>query len=323
MNDGIYRIVLTGDRGEENGAFVVRQGRFQGAGLGYHYQGRLESRQAPEMRGTVIVRKAADHAAPLLGQFKEAALEISGTFDAGQRTFAWSGQARGHHTIRIQASGSWLGACPAHAGIDLHGHEGCILLLRHGAVNRPSKVLMGGGDHLLNDTGLLQALAWQDAFQAHPPASVFCSPLGRALQTSRLAVPGSTDGLLVRQGLREIRLGAWEGLRKEEIEAISPGAWEARGSDFAGYRPEGGESFQDVLDRALPVFQEMAAVAQAHDESVLAVTHAGVIRVLLCHILGMPLNNLFRLQVDCAGLTMVQSAAGGWRVRCFNMPPAS
>lgn len=80
------------------------------------------------------------------------------------------------------------------------------------------------------------------------------------METAGLAVPVLADRLLLREVLREIDLGAWEGMSREQIERRSPGAWAERGRYFAGFLPEGGESFQDVLDRALPVFQKMAAL---------------------------------------------------------------
>lgn len=46
-----------------------------------------------------------------------------------------------------------------------------------------------------------------------------------------------------------------------------------------------------------------------------------MIRVLLCHILGMPLNNLFLLHLDWTGLSIVGPAAGTWGVRCLNVLP--
>ncbi len=188
-------------------------------------------------------------------------------------------------------------------------------------MERSPGVLVGTVDVPLNDTGLAEAMAWQTIFAASPPAAIFSSPLRRAVQTARLAVTDHSESVLLRDNLREIHLGRWEGLDREEIERRFPGAWKARGDYFAGFRPKGGESFQDVLDRALPVFQEMAAMAQAQNTTVLAVTHAGVIRALLCHALGMPLNNLFRLHLDWAGLSILELAAGMWRVRCLNLRP--
>jgi len=322
MRDGIYRLKLTAHDGMEHGAIHLANGAFFGAGLGYVYQGRLEPIQDDWLTGTMKIRKTVDQTAPLLGQFKEATLDIRGTWDPVSRSFSWRGQAYGHHSIVIQGQGHELPARSEPAPRLPIFKPSSLILLRHASVERSPGILFGTDDVPLNDVGLRQAMAWQSVFAASPPAAVFVSPLQRAVQTARLAVADQSDSVLVREALREIHLGTWEGLDREKIERRSPGAWEERGRNFAGFRPEGGESFQDVLDRALPVFREMAARAEAESGPVLAVTHAGVIRVLLCHVLGMPLNNLFRLHQDWAGLSILEPAADRWRVRCLNARPA-
>ncbi|WP_158269647.1 histidine phosphatase family protein [Desulfonatronum sp. SC1] len=321
MRDGIYRLKLTAHDGMEHGAIHLANGAFFGAGLGYVYQGRLEPIQDDWLTGTMKIRKTVDQTAPLLGQFKEATLDIRGTWDPVSRSFSWRGQAYGHHSIVIQGQGHELPARSEPAPRLPIFKPSSLILLRHASVERSPGMLFGTDDVPLNDVGLRQAMAWQSVFAASPPAAVFVSPLQRAVQTARLAVAALADTLFIREELREIDLGAWEGMSREEIERHSPGAWEERGKNFAGYRPAGGENFQDVQDRIYPVFQEMSAMAKAQDKPVLAVTHAGVIRALLCHILGMPMNNLFRIQMDWASLSILEPAAGMWRVRCVNMLP--
>lgn len=200
-------------------------------------------------------------------------------------------------------------------------NSGCVLLLRHASVDRKPGRLMGCLDPPLNHFGAAQAKAWQALFTAHPPASVFASSLRRAMQTTKLAVPDRAATFSIRQGLREISLGAWEGLTKTEIEERFPGAWEERGKNFADYRPAGGESFQDLADRSVPVLFELAEIARMSSRPVLAVTHAGVIRVLLCHILGMSLNHVFRFQVDHGALTQLGRGPHGFVLQSLNLPP--
>ncbi len=67
--------------------------------------------------------------------------------------------------------------------------------------------------------------------------------------------------------------------------------FEARGKDICGFRPPGGESFLDLQERVFPVFNEYRKKDHACQ---LMVTHAGVIRVLLCHIQGLPPEDLFK-----------------------------
>ncbi len=199
--------------------------------------------------------------------------------------------------------------------------SGCVLLLRHASVDRKPGRLMGCLDPPLNHAGAAQAKAWQTVFAAHPPASVYTSPLRRAMQTTKLAVPDRTGTFSIRRELREISLGTWEGLTKAEIEERFPGAWEDRGKNFAEYRPEEGESFQDLADRSVPVLLELSEIARTSGRPVLAVTHVGVIRALLCHILGMSLNHVFRFRIDCARLTILRRGSHGFLLEAMNLPP--
>jgi probable phosphoglycerate mutase len=78
--------------------------------------------------------------------------------------------------------------------------------------------------------------------------------------------------------------------------------WKARGEDVAGFRPPAGESFTDVLQRVTPCIGRICSESSG---PVLVVTHAGVIRVLICKALGMPISGLFRIRVDYGGLTLI------------------
>jgi probable phosphoglycerate mutase len=102
--------------------------------------------------------------------------------------------------------------------------------------------------------------------------------------------------------LKEIDLGKWEGLSKDEVRHMYPGAYEERGQDMAGYRTPKGESFQDVLDRVLPF-------AKKYLESTsptMVVTHAGVIRVLSCWAEQKPIQRLFDFSPAPGSLTVIE-----------------
>jgi probable phosphoglycerate mutase len=119
--------------------------------------------------------------------------------------------------------------------------------------------------------------------------------------------------------LRELYLGEWEGLPRNHVRTCAPDAWKARGEDFAEFRPPGGESFADLQLRATRCIDRMRAEAQG---AALVVTHAGVVRVMLCTILGMPLSHLFRIHIDYGGLTVIDYERTSPRVCAVNIRPA-
>ena len=94
-------------------------------------------------------------------------------------------------------------------------------------------------------------------------------------------------------GLREISLGLWEGLTVAEVESRWPGSHAARGADMAGFVPPQGESFAAVQARAVACVERWQA--RYPDECLLLVSHAGVLRSLLCHWLALPLAEVMRV----------------------------
>lgn len=116
--------------------------------------------------------------------------------------------------------------------------------------------------------------------------------------------------------LREIDLGSWEGLPFDEVKARLPKAYDRRGRDPVQYRPPKGESFEDLRQRVIPFFEDLLGQAR---ENILFVGHAGVNRVLLCHLLGLPPQHLFRIGQDPSGLSIVERKGAWWRVVLLNL----
>ncbi|GAU07415.1 histidine phosphatase family protein [Desulfoplanes formicivorans] len=198
-----------------------------------------------------------------------------------------------------------------------------IYLLRHGDCTTDGvKRYVGQIDYPLSELGIQQARAWRGFFAAHVPDRVVCSDLTRTIQTAENAV-GSVGVRIEREpGFREISLGAWEGVSRQEVRTRFPGAYAQRGKDLAGFRPPEGESFLDLQKRVVAAFKALCSNLDP-DAVVLVVTHAGVIRVLLCHILGIRLGQMFSLGVDYARMTHLEAGRKGWVVRWMNVPAPS
>lgn len=167
-----------------------------------------------------------------------------------------------------------------------------IVLIRHAETAGGEGRYIGSTDLPLSPAGEAQARALATALGTSPLLALYVSPLQRARRTAApLANVLGLEPVLLDE-LREIHLGQWEGLDREELRRTRPGEFEARGRDFAGYRPPGGESFADLALRAEAALRRMADGPQP----CAAVTHAGLIRVLLCLSLGRPLDDVFRFR---------------------------
>ncbi len=191
-----------------------------------------------------------------------------------------------------------------------------IYLIRHGEITQSApRRFVGQTDLPLTDRGRGQMADVAEFLDGKGVARLVCSPLSRCVESATIV--GAALGLApeVVPDLREIGLGAWEGLTVEEVRERFPGRFEARGRNLAGFRPPGGESFADLQRRVWPVF-ETATVDLAAPLAIVA--HGGANRVLLCRILGMPLKNLFRLGQDYGCINILHAGSDEYRVAVMN-----
>ena len=191
-----------------------------------------------------------------------------------------------------------------------------IYLIRHGEIIQSSpRRFVGKTDLPLTEHGREQIVGVAGQLAGRGVGRLLCSPLSRCVESA--GIIGAALGVVPETvpDLREIDLGAWEGLTVDEVRERFPGRYEARGRNLAGFRPPGGESFADVQRRAWPAFE--AATAEM-DEPLAIVAHGGVNRVLLCRILGMPLENLFRLEQHYACINILHAGRDEFRVAVMN-----
>ena len=117
------------------------------------------------------------------------------------------------------------------------------------------------------------------------------------------------------KNLREISLGEWEGMPIAEIKERFPTQWRLRGENIGEYRPTSGESFQDLARRVVPVFEN---IVQSSTSNILIAGHAGLNRVIICHILGIPLSNVLLIGQDYGRLSVLISRNGSIGVSTLN-----
>lgn len=183
-----------------------------------------------------------------------------------------------------------------------------ILLARHGETpwNRDGRY-QGHTDVPLSETGETQVRALGARVEALTIDRAVASPLVRARRTAELVLgPKRASMLTLSDGLKEISHGGWEGMLVTEIEKSHP-ALLAKWKDApTGDLPAGpnAESLQQVLDRAWPAF-EAAVAGLGEDQTVLIVAHDAVNRVLLCRVLGLPLERVWSFRQAPATLNVL------------------
>lgn len=158
-------------------------------------------------------------------------------------------------------------------------------LIRHAQTRwNKEKRIQGRLDSPLSTAGRRMAVSWGRELHDLAGRRIVCSDLGRARETTKLL--NQTLNLPVHpdKRLREQDWGKWNGMTLAELKTSH--AEMLRQQEDAGwlFRPPGGESRQQVLERSL------AALHEAHlawpGETILVVCHEGVIKCLLYHLAG-------------------------------------
>jgi broad specificity phosphatase PhoE len=193
-----------------------------------------------------------------------------------------------------------------------------LMLIRHGETDWNATLRYQGHANIpLNQQGREQAHKTGMRLARYGAAALYSSDILRAAETAEII--GSVNGLTPRPmpNLREIDVGKWEGLTPEELYRRFPEHMAAFDRDPARTVRLGGESYAQLQQRSLVALNDIHA-AHPGDELVLAVSHGGTIRALLCHIIGLDLAHFGRLWLDNGSLTELRHGAHGWRLVRLN-----
>lgn len=190
--------------------------------------------------------------------------------------------------------------------------------LRHGKVDTGGQRLAYGHTDLpLSKEGLRQTREIVDQLVAQFPdiQGVMSSDLQRATAIAeplaeRLGVP-----LVVDSALREQSMGDWEGQPWSELTAHNVEQVRHFWTEYHRVAPPGGESLADLSVRVLQFLaaQEMTLAGGRF----VIVAHIGVIRAVLCHALGVGLDQALRFAPLPSTHTWILKAESGFVVQCL------
>lgn len=164
-----------------------------------------------------------------------------------------------------------------------------LVLVRHGETdwNRQGR-WQGQSDTPLNDTGRAQAAAMAESQRGLPLAAIYSSDLRRATETAAALAAVSGAPIHRDPRLREISLGAWEGMLFDDIRRRDGDQLDRLRREPARGRAPGGESPAEVLNRVRAV---LADIARDHPaDRVAVVSHGLALAALKVHLLGLPLD---------------------------------
>ena len=193
-----------------------------------------------------------------------------------------------------------------------------LILIRHGETDwNVSLRYMGQANVPLNENGRIQGRLVAQRLVPLGATALYTSDLARAAETA--AIVGDVLKLKPRAmpELREIDVGQWEGLTPEELYRRFPDHMQEFERDPARTVRLGGESYAQLQARALVALNAIRA-AHKPDETVVAVSHGGTIRALLCHVIGLDLAYFGRLWLDNGSISELRYRSSGWRLTRLN-----
>ena len=177
-----------------------------------------------------------------------------------------------------------------------------LYLIRHGETDYNNALrFQGQTDIPLNQKGIEQAEKAADFFRDIPLQAIYTSTLIRAKTTAEIIA--GVKGMEVQEtdALREMSFGIWENMNSKDIQKKYAKEWKDFFASPANTKIPQGESMSDVQKRVYPVVQEI--LDQYPEGDVAFVAHGGIIRVLMCTMLGLDLNRAWHLQVGNASIT--------------------
>ena len=193
-----------------------------------------------------------------------------------------------------------------------------FILIRHGQTewNRGAERFRGHADLPLNETGLAQAQKIAARLAGEKIAAVYSSPLQRARQTAQPLADALRLEIQKHDGLLDINFGALEGMTVDEARQAFPEVIDKWLTAPGHVKFPKGDAFKTMRTRIEAMLGELAA--KHAGETVALASHKVVCGALLCCVLGLDGDALWRIQQDNACINRFERRDAGWVVTLLN-----
>jgi len=189
-----------------------------------------------------------------------------------------------------------------------------IFLLRHAAHDRVSTLLCGRMPGVaLGAAGQAQAQRLARRLSREQISGLHTSPVQRCHETA-LAISAALNLPIVQApAFAEIDFGSWTGQPFTALEADS--RWRSWNTTRDTARAPDGESMREAQARAVAGIVALRGGAAG---GIAIVTHADVIKAVVAHFLGLPLQAYERFEIAPASITTLVAWEGGGKILGLN-----
>lgn len=179
-----------------------------------------------------------------------------------------------------------------------------MIFVRHGETewNQIGKY-QGQTDIPLNSIGLMQAEKTAERLANESIQAIYSSDLARALQTAQIIADKHNLSVNPSKGLREFNFGIWEGKTYQEINRENPELLKLWMEEPENLRIPEAETFPELNKRGMLVINEL--LLKHSEETILVVTHGGLLSTIFCSILGIELNNIRKFKQQNSAISII------------------
>ncbi len=170
-----------------------------------------------------------------------------------------------------------------------------IYLIRHTRVGIETGICYGHTDVPLAESFAEECEILRSKLPAFETCSLYSSPSSRC---RRLAEQLYEGNILDDPRLMELNFGDWEMQRWDDIEAGALRVWT---EDIVNQRCPQGESYREQFQRVAAFWEDMPR----NGPETLLMTHSGVIRAVLAHLLSIPLEKSLHINIEYGSVTKI------------------
>ncbi|MCC5949785.1 MAG: MSMEG_4193 family putative phosphomutase [Nitriliruptoraceae bacterium] len=177
-----------------------------------------------------------------------------------------------------------------------------LILVRHATTAATGKRLGGWTPKVhLDEAGIVQAESAAERLADQAVVAVYASPLERTQDTARIVARPHGLRVRTRRGLGEVDYGEWTDKPLGQLRRRKD--WTVVQQTPSRMHFPGGESIRAAQARAVDTTEELAV--EHRGETIVAVSHADVIKAVIAHHVGMPLDTFQRLMIAPASISVL------------------
>ena len=176
-----------------------------------------------------------------------------------------------------------------------------LTLIRHTSLQTADGICYGQSDVDVAESFVNEAEKIKQKLASMAFNAIYSSPLQRC---AKLADAINLGESVLDNRLMELNFGDWELQAWDDIPRDIFDTW---AHDYANIAPPNGETFSQLQQRGLSFLEDI--LAKHANEHIAVVSHGGMIRALLAHVLNMELKGLFRFTIDYGSVTQLEFGA--------------